>query len=96
MCVCVCVCQMAGRLHVEVERVSGDLDESEMGSEEPDRRTAGEGQERQLVCTVRHMNGAHGGQGTGHILMMLWIFDSSSVATHRLYLSLTTFFQSGF
>ncbi|XP_031437271.1 kinesin-like protein KIF13B isoform X3 [Clupea harengus] len=45
--------EVAGRLHVEVERVSGDLDESEMGSEEPDRRTAGEGQERQLVCTIR-------------------------------------------
>ncbi|XP_076128775.1 kinesin-like protein KIF13B isoform X3 [Alosa pseudoharengus] len=45
--------EVAGRLHVEVERVSGDLDESEVGSEEPDRGLTGEGQERQLVCTVR-------------------------------------------
>ncbi|XP_062406496.1 kinesin-like protein KIF13B isoform X2 [Sardina pilchardus] len=45
--------EVAGRLHVEVERVSGDLDEGEVGSEDPDRGLAGEGQERQLVCTVR-------------------------------------------
>lgn len=49
---------------MEVERVSGDLDESEVGSEEPDRSPVGEGQERQLVCTVRPMKG-HGGSGEG-------------------------------
>ncbi|XP_063079873.1 kinesin-like protein KIF13B [Engraulis encrasicolus] len=54
--------EVAGRLHVEVERVSGDVEESEMGGGEENDRAAwrekerereGEGQDRQLVCTVR-------------------------------------------
>ncbi|KAL2082654.1 hypothetical protein ACEWY4_022472 [Coilia grayii] len=47
--------EVAGRLHVEVERMSGDVEESEAGSEEPNRGPLGEGQERQLVCTIRVM-----------------------------------------
>uniref|UniRef100_A0AAR2M0I2 Kinesin family member 13Bb n=1 Tax=Pygocentrus nattereri TaxID=42514 RepID=A0AAR2M0I2_PYGNA len=44
--------EVAGRLHVEVERVSGTL-EAEAGGEETDRSAEGETQERKLTCRIK-------------------------------------------
>ncbi|XP_066532600.1 kinesin-like protein KIF13B isoform X2 [Hoplias malabaricus] len=44
--------EVAGRLHVEVERVSGTL-ESEAGEEETDRTPERETQERKLTCRIK-------------------------------------------
>ncbi|XP_036438074.1 kinesin-like protein KIF13B isoform X2 [Colossoma macropomum] len=44
--------EVAGRLHVEVERVSGTL-EAEAGGEETDRSPEGETHERKLTCRIK-------------------------------------------
>lgn len=43
---------MAGRLHVEVERLSGELEERETGGGDSDISPDGEMQERKLTCMV--------------------------------------------
>lgn len=45
---------MAGRLHVEVVRVGGGLDDSIAGGEETDNNHDAEIQDRKLVCMVWH------------------------------------------
>lgn len=45
--------QVAGRLHVEVVRVGGGLDDSIVGGDETDNNQDPEIQDRKLVCMVR-------------------------------------------
>lgn len=45
--------QVAGRLHVEVVRVGGGLDDSIVGGDETDNNQEAEVQDRKLVCMVR-------------------------------------------
>ncbi|XP_030626800.1 kinesin-like protein KIF13B [Chanos chanos] len=45
--------EVAGRLHVEVERVSGKLEDKEAGGEESEVSSEVENQERKLVCMVK-------------------------------------------
>lgn len=45
--------QVAGRLHVEVVRVGGGLDDSIVGGDETDGNQDAEIQDRKLVCMVR-------------------------------------------
>lgn len=44
--------QVAGRLHVEVVRVGGGLDDSIVGGDETDNNQDAEIQDRKLVCMV--------------------------------------------
>lgn len=44
---------MAGRLHVEVVRVGGGLEDSVVGGDETDNNQDAEIQDRKLVCMVR-------------------------------------------
>lgn len=50
---CPCVCQVAGRLHVEVVRVGGGLEDNMAGGDETDNNQDAEIQDRKLVCMVR-------------------------------------------
>lgn len=45
--------QVAGRLHVEVVRVGGGLEDNMAGGDEPDNNQDSEVQDRKLVCMVR-------------------------------------------
>lgn len=45
--------QVAGRLHVEVVRVGGGLEDSMAGGDELDNNQDTEVQDRKLVCMVR-------------------------------------------
>lgn len=51
-CVCVCV-QVAGRLHVEVVRLGGGLEDNMAGGDETDNNQDSEIEDRKLVCMVR-------------------------------------------
>lgn len=44
---------MTGRLHVEVVRVGGGLEDNMAGGDEPDNNQDTEVQDRKLVCMVR-------------------------------------------
>lgn len=44
--------QVAGRLHVEVMRVAGGVEDGVAGGEDPDSSPEGEPLERKLVCMV--------------------------------------------
>lgn len=44
---------MAGRLHVEVVRVGGGLEDNMAGGDESDNNQDAEVQDRKLVCMVR-------------------------------------------
>lgn len=48
-----CLRQVAGRLHVEVVRVGGGLEDNMAGGDEPDNNQDMEVQDRKLVCMVR-------------------------------------------
>lgn len=48
-----CGRQVAGRLHVEVVRVGGGLEDNMAGGDEPDNNQDTEIQDRKLVCMVR-------------------------------------------
>lgn len=48
--------QVAGRLHVEVVRVGGGLEDNMAGGDEPDSNQDTEFQDRKLVCMVRQIN----------------------------------------
>lgn len=50
--VCVYMFQVAGRLHVEVMRVAGGVEDSMAGGEDWDSSLEGEPFERKLVCMV--------------------------------------------
>ncbi|XP_069036060.1 kinesin-like protein KIF13B isoform X2 [Lepisosteus oculatus] len=45
--------EVAGRLHVEVVRVSGDFQERLAGGEDPESSAEGEVQDRKLICMVK-------------------------------------------
>ncbi|XP_028816320.1 kinesin-like protein KIF13B isoform X3 [Denticeps clupeoides] len=45
--------EVAGRLHVEVVRMAGDVDDSLAGGEDIDRSPDGESEERKLVCMIK-------------------------------------------
>lgn len=45
--------QVAGRLHVEVVRVGGFLEDSMAGGDEPENNHDSEVEDRKLVCMVR-------------------------------------------
>lgn len=48
---CACV-QVAGRLHVEVVRLGGGLEDNMAGGDETDNNQDGEFEDRKLVCMV--------------------------------------------
>ena len=49
-----CLCdQVAGRLHVEVVRVGGGLEDNIAGGDEPDNNQDNEIQDRKFICMVR-------------------------------------------
>lgn len=48
----VCLFQVAGRLHVELVRVAGGVEDSMAGGEDGDSSPEGDPLERKLVCMV--------------------------------------------
>lgn len=46
------LCKVAGRLHVEVMRVGGGLEDNMAGGDEPDNNQDSEFEDRKLVCSV--------------------------------------------
>lgn len=73
--------QVAGRLHVEVVRVGGGLEDNMAGGDEPENNQDTEFQDRKLVCMVRQIKP----QREVNYLMS---FRPGSVSSFKLFLQL--------